>query len=141
MREEWKTDIRSNPPPVNPARKFAYQRQPNIYTYGTSLEGGYPAPSSRGLTHADTHQLDSISSLTMATKARRLQSPNAPVSKPRVPTASGGNPSFEISERRQVGDAQEMMDDMGGRTVRGPDGRTQKLGQPWWKNVGMDEGL
>jgi len=37
-----------------------------------------------------------------------------------------GNVSHEVSERRQVGDAEEMFADKG---------------TPWWRNVGMDEGV
>lgn len=38
----------------------------------------------------------------------------------------------EISERRQVGDAEEMMH---------PSGRGGGSGTPWWKNVTMEEGM
>jgi pyruvate dehydrogenase kinase 2/3/4 len=40
------------------------------------------------------------------------------------PSAGG----FEVSERRQVGDAEEMFSEKG-------------AGQPWWRNVGMEEGM
>jgi pyruvate dehydrogenase kinase 2/3/4 len=39
-----------------------------------------------------------------------------------------GHVSREVSERRQVGDAEEMFADKGGE-------------RPWWRNVGMDEGV
>jgi|TARA_R110002003_G_scaffold41_14_gene2952 pyruvate dehydrogenase kinase 2/3/4 len=38
-----------------------------------------------------------------------------------------GQVSREVSERRQVGDAEEMFAEGGGK--------------PWWRNVGMDEGV
>jgi pyruvate dehydrogenase kinase 2/3/4 len=38
-----------------------------------------------------------------------------------------GQISREISERRQVGDAEEMFAD--------------KQEKPWWRNVGMEEGM
>jgi pyruvate dehydrogenase kinase 2/3/4 len=38
-----------------------------------------------------------------------------------------GQLSREVSERRQVGDAEEMF--------------AEKGETPWWRNVGMDEGL
>lgn len=53
----------------------------------------------------------------------------------------------EVSERRQVGDAEEMMAKGAGRGGgegggRGIDGQQeQQQQQPWWRNVGMDEGL
>jgi pyruvate dehydrogenase kinase 2/3/4 len=34
----------------------------------------------------------------------------------------------EVSERRQVGDAEEMF-------------AGKKVDQPWWRNVGMEEGM
>lgn len=39
-----------------------------------------------------------------------------------------GQLSREVSERRQVGDAEEMFADRGGQS-------------PWWRNVGMEEGM
>lgn len=39
-----------------------------------------------------------------------------------------GKLSREISERRQVGDAEEMFADKGAPA-------------PWWRNVGMEEGM
>jgi pyruvate dehydrogenase kinase 2/3/4 len=39
-----------------------------------------------------------------------------------------GQISREVSERRQVGDAEEMFADKGGE-------------RPWWRSVGMDEGV
>jgi pyruvate dehydrogenase kinase 2/3/4 len=39
-----------------------------------------------------------------------------------------GKLSREVSERRQVGDAEEMF-------------RTKEEGKPWWKSVGMEEGF
>jgi pyruvate dehydrogenase kinase 2/3/4 len=41
-----------------------------------------------------------------------------------------GQVSREVSERRQVGDAEEMFAQKGG-----------KGDIPWWRNVGMDEGV
>ena len=58
--------------------------------------------------------MDRIQALTMARKALRLK----PITR-------------EISERRQVGDAADML---AGR-MRG------REGQPWWKNVTMEEGM
>ena len=40
-----------------------------------------------------------------------------------------GNVSREISERRQVGDAEDMFKESRGE------------GKPWWRNVGMEEGM
>jgi pyruvate dehydrogenase kinase 2/3/4 len=39
-----------------------------------------------------------------------------------------GQVSREVSERRQVGDAEEMFADKG-------------ADRPWWRSVGMDEGV
>ncbi|KAF1963047.1 hypothetical protein CC80DRAFT_461575 [Byssothecium circinans] len=39
-----------------------------------------------------------------------------------------GQLSMEVSERRQVGDAEEMFAEKG-------------VGAPWWRNVGMEEDM
>lgn len=57
----------------------------------------------------------SIGGTMMAHKAMRLK--------------LSGTLSREVSERRQVGDAEEMFAEKGAG------------GQPWWRNVGMEEGL
>jgi pyruvate dehydrogenase kinase 2/3/4 len=44
-----------------------------------------------------------------------------------------GQISREISERRQVGDAEDMF-----KESREGEGRG---GKPWWRNVGMEEGM
>lgn len=60
-----------------------------------------------------------MQSLTMASKAMRLKSPSK-------------SPQLrEVSERRQVGDVEDM--------VREPTGGPG--GTPWWRNVTMEEGL
>jgi pyruvate dehydrogenase kinase 2/3/4 len=40
-----------------------------------------------------------------------------------------GQLTREVSERRQVGDAEEMFAEKG------------SAGQPWWRKVGMEEGM
>jgi pyruvate dehydrogenase kinase 2/3/4 len=55
----------------------------------------------------------------LALKAMRLKL------KAKTGAGAGG---FEVSERRQVGDAEEMFSEKG-------------AGQPWWRNVGMEEGM
>lgn len=42
-----------------------------------------------------------------------------------------GQVSREVSERRQVGDLEEMFAERRGETGE----------KPWWRNVGMDEGV
>ena len=44
-----------------------------------------------------------------------------------------GQVSREISERRQVGDAEELFAEKGGSSGFGE--------KPWWRNVGMEEGM
>ena len=44
----------------------------------------------------------------------------------------------EISERRQVGDLEDMMAGKGNGAGGGSAGGQQPA---WWRNVGMDEGL
>jgi pyruvate dehydrogenase kinase 2/3/4 len=39
-----------------------------------------------------------------------------------------GQPSREVSERRQVGDLEEMFAD-------------KSADRPWWRSVGMEEGM
>jgi len=75
--------------------------------------------SFQGLTRhhrgSTTPRQQSMQSLTMASKAMRIKS--RPIVR-------------EVSERRQVGDAESMVN---------PTGSTE--GQPWWKNVTMEEGM
>ena len=42
----------------------------------------------------------------------------------------------EVSERRQVGDAESLVN-----MPSGGDGKMEATGRPWWRNVGMEEGL
>lgn len=67
--------------------------------------------ASQGLTRSGSTR----SSNFLASKAMRLK--------------LSGKLSREVSERRQVGDAEEMFGERG------------REGQPWWKNVGMEEGF
>jgi len=64
--------------------------------------------------------INRIQTLTMASKAMRLK-----------PFASSS--SREVSERRQVGDVEEIM-------VEGKKER-RAADTPWWKNVSMEEGM
>jgi len=82
-----------------------------------------PNSSSQGLTQKEKgHEmgfggLDRSASLTLARKSLKVK-------------GSMSMTSREVSERRQVGDAESMMLD-------------KKAGQnqPWWRNVTMEEGL
>lgn len=61
----------------------------------------------------------------MSARAMRLKSQGS----------AGGAKRREVSERRQVGDAESMMNRQ--HSMDEPkDGRA-----PWWRNVGMEEGL
>lgn len=81
-----------------------------------SSYGGAAGRSSQGLTQARRGEM---MSLTMAGRAMKLKG------------LRGGTSTREISPRRQVGDVESVVN----APVSG-DGRT-----PWWKNVGMEEGL
>jgi hypothetical protein len=72
-------------------------------------------PSSQGLTRRQSE----LPSLTMAMSLKKK-------------TKGKGAMQMthrEISERRQVGDAESLVNPQGGP------------GEPWWRHVGMDEGL
>ena len=69
-------------------------------------------PSSQGLTRGGSRYGAKPTSM-LAMKAMKLK--------------LSGQVSREVSERRQVGDAEEMFAEGGGK--------------PWWRNVGMDEGV
>ena len=73
-------------------------------------------------TTAKSGGLDRGASLTLARKGMRLKSKGV-----------GDLKNREVSERRQVGDAESV--------VNQPNGAEGKGAQPWWRNVGMDEGL
>lgn len=76
--------------------------------------------SSRGLAHGSNkfgaYGSKNTTNSLLALKAMRLK----------LKTGAGG---FEVSERRQVGDAEEMFAEKGA------------VQQPWWRNVGMEEGM
>lgn len=76
--------------------------------------------SSRGLAHGSStfgaYGSQNKNNSLLALKAMRLK----------LKTGSG---RFEVSERRQVGDAEEMFSEKGAGQ------------QPWWRNVGMEEGM
>ncbi|PSK36108.1 hypothetical protein B9Z65_5923 [Elsinoe australis] len=97
-------------------------------TQGLTRGVNSQATSSRSSSNSSSkknNDINRIQSLTMATKAMRLKPMNRDVIRER-----------EVSERRQVGDMEEIMAS-GGSKGSGNDGTPT----PWWKNVGMDEGL
>jgi hypothetical protein len=61
--------------------------------------------------------------LTLAARGKRLK-----------PSPSHEMGSREVSERRQVGDAESLVNMQGGSGTGKPE-------QRWWRNVGMEEGL
>lgn len=90
----------------------------------SSSGGGSGAPtmmtasrSSQGLTRVGRQQRE-MPSLTLSSMAMKLKS------------RGGGFGEREVSERRQVGDAESMVNPT----------HTQS-GTPWWRNVGMEEGM
>lgn len=71
--------------------------------------------SSQGLTQGTTHYGARLRNTSfLASKAMRLK--------------LSGHVSREVSERRQVGDAEAMFAESGGE-------------RPWWRNVTMEEGV
>ena len=84
---------------------------------------GAPADSrsSQGLTRVgrQTESMDRGASLTMARKAMKLK--------------GGDDRNREISARRQVGDAETMVNQHAGVNAGGQ--------APWWRNVGMEDAL
>jgi pyruvate dehydrogenase kinase 2/3/4 len=80
----------------------------------TSSELIRSGSGSRGLAQGTSSRYGSQPTSVLAMKAMKLK--------------LSGQISREVSERRQVGDAEEMFAD--------------KVGEkPWWRNVGMDEGV
>jgi len=67
--------------------------------------------------------LDKSASLTLGYRGKRLKNKNL-----------GDPKNREVSERRQVGDAESVIYQNSMDEARG--GRA-----PWWRNVGMEEGL
>lgn len=89
------------------------------WSQGLTPEGNTQAGrGGRGSNSTSAKSPRTIQSLTMASRAMKLKV----------------NVSREISERRQVGDAEEMVNPQ-------PRRGNAEGSQPWWKNVGMDEGL
>lgn len=88
------------------------------WTNGSSHKAGAAgvtaSRSSQGLTRVGRQQRE-MPSLTLSSMAMKLKS--------RGGDAVQGR---EVSERRQVGDAESMVN---------------PSGTPWWRNVGMEEGM
>ena len=86
------------------------------------------SPASQGLTRAgrqiEAAGGDRIAGMTMATRAMKLKSPKK--------ASMWDLQNREVSARRQVGDAADSIN----RAPSTGDGE-----KPWWKNVGMEEGM
>ncbi|KAI6859477.1 hypothetical protein KC334_g21597 [Hortaea werneckii] len=81
------------------------------------------SPSSSGLTRrVGKNELDRASSLNLAARAMKL--------KLKTKGLDQGLRQREVSERRQVGDAESVVNSQSGRA-----------GEPWWRNVTMEEGV
>lgn len=116
MRDEWTNGIASHttPPMVR-----------NGYSTSVSNAAAKTADSrsSQGLTHVGRETgLDRSASLNLAARAMKLK----------MKTKGLDIRQREVSERRQVGDAESMVN---------PPTQSTGDGTPWWRNVGMDEGL
>jgi hypothetical protein len=115
------------------------QRSDNPSKYYLGADGSYGiadySRSSQGLTRVGRENeygkasagLDRSASLNLAARAMKLKLKTS---------ASGqkgeGARQREVSERRQVGDAEGMVN---------RDGAAEGGKQPWWKNVTMEEGM
>jgi len=89
------------------------------YISAATMDVGMGA-AAQGLTIA-AMQRGSSGGLSMASRAMRLKLSG------RLKNREGGRGEWEVSERRQVGDAEAMIN--------------EPEGSPWWRNVGMEEGL
>ena len=109
---------------------------------GSAAVGTADSRSSQGLTRPVGRQsesggklvdrrsgLDRSASLTMAHKAMKLKG----VQGGKGGVGEGMGRKREVSERRQVGDAESL--------VNQPSSMDDAGKQPWWRNVGMEEGL
>jgi hypothetical protein len=104
MRDEWKTGNSSNVAATT-ADSRSSQGLTRRHQIESSRSGG----------------LDRSASLTLAARGKRLK-----------PSPSHEMGSREVSERRQVGDAESLVN------MQGDGGKPE---QRWWRNVGMEEGL
>lgn len=81
------------------------------------------SPSSSGLTRVGRQAgLDRAGSLNLAAKAMKL--------KLKTKGLDAGLKQREVSERRQVGDAESVVN-----------AQSSRADEPWWKNVTMEEGV
>ncbi|EME49046.1 hypothetical protein DOTSEDRAFT_99233, partial [Dothistroma septosporum NZE10] len=87
------------------------------------------SPASQGLTRTgrqiEAAGADRIAGLTMATRAMKLKSPKK--------ASMWDLQNREVSARRQVGDAAD--------SINKPPSSAVGSEKPWWKNVGMEEGM
>jgi len=96
----------------------------------TNALGVGDSRSSQGLTQVGRRNesgLDRASSLNLAARAMKL--------KLKTKGLEGQQKQREVSERRQVGDAESVVNPM--MPTRG----VSKDDTPWWKNVTMEEGM
>lgn len=102
------------------AQKQQYQQQQS------SVRNGYAdSRSSQGLTRAGRQiesGLDRSGSLSLTARAMKLKMKTKGLDTSLVRKR-------EVSERKQVGDAEDINSPLG------------KAGEPWWKNVTMEEGV
>ena len=84
-------------------------------------------PASQGLTRTLASGLDRGATLNLAARAMKL--------KIKTKGLDGRLRQREVSERRQVGDAEGIVNPQGIDGSGGGEGKT-----PWWKNVTMEEG-
>jgi len=116
MRDEWKNGIVASQ--AQPAARNGYGGAGNAAATTANSR------SSQGLTRVGRlNELDRGASLNLAARAMKLK----------MKTTKGFDVrQREVSERRQVGDAESV--------INAPEQSTGG-GTPWWRNVGMEEGM
>ena len=127
MRDEWQLDANTTATTTPPASNDPSGSGRECAQ--ASAAAGDIAPiatsrSSQGLTR-QLGGLDRSASLNLAARAMKLKI------KPGKSGSDRDQKVREVSERRQVGDAEDVVNP----TSEG------KAGEPWWKNVTMEEGM
>lgn len=116
MRDEWNMVLNGQQRTIErPQQPATRQHTQGLTRTGRQIESGIGGG-------------DRIAGLTMASRAKRLKSISGSSG-----SGMGDLRNREVSPRRQVGDA---ADEINPPPPSSGDGTT-----PWWKNVGMEEGM
>lgn len=125
MRDEWTMGITDGIANAVVRNGYGSAAAPGVGTATTEKALADSRSSPMIDARRKTNELDRSASLNLAARAMKLK----------MKTSKGGETrQREVSERRQVGDAESLVNPPASAMGDGKE-------TPWWRNVGMEEGL